>query len=180
MHPDFSVLSMTELRNAPGEVLDRVATKGEAFIIERNGDRKACLVPLSLFFPDISPARLAAEFTELERHNELVRTTFTDQREIALRFKHSISTKPNLEVTIILPNGYPHQCPRVYAGDLGKRVPHRWSDGSLCIFGVMTTWNPGKHTVYSTLRLARRWLDRFDVWQKSGRWPKSEVVDERR
>ena len=43
---DFSLLSMTELRNRPGEILDRVADKGEAFIIERSGQRKACLVPL--------------------------------------------------------------------------------------------------------------------------------------
>ena len=43
---DFGLLSMTELRNRPGEILDRVVDSGEAFIIERNGSRKACLVPL--------------------------------------------------------------------------------------------------------------------------------------
>ncbi len=54
---EFQLLSMTELRNGPGDILDRVAEKGEAFIIERGGHRKACLVPLSLFFPDISTIR---------------------------------------------------------------------------------------------------------------------------
>ena len=53
---DFALLSMTELRNRPGEILDRVADKGEVFIIERNGQRKACLVPLSILLPDIPPA----------------------------------------------------------------------------------------------------------------------------
>ena len=57
---------MTELRNRPGEILDRVAETGEAFIIERNGARKACLVPLSVFFPDVSPVRESARrFEEL-------------------------------------------------------------------------------------------------------------------
>ena len=58
MPQDFELLSMTELRNRPGEILDRVADGGEAFIIERNGSRKACLVPLSVFFPDVPPARI--------------------------------------------------------------------------------------------------------------------------
>ena len=62
---DFGLLSMTELRTRPGEILDRVADGGEAFIIERSGQRKACLVPLSVFLPDISPARIAAEIQEL-------------------------------------------------------------------------------------------------------------------
>ena len=58
---DFSLLSMTELRTRPGEILDRVADEGEAFIIERSGQRKACLVPLSVLLPDIPPARIADE-----------------------------------------------------------------------------------------------------------------------
>ena len=62
---DFGLLSMTELRNGPGEILDRVAQKGESFIIERNGRRTACLVPLSVFFPDIAPTRIADEIKEL-------------------------------------------------------------------------------------------------------------------
>lgn len=41
---DFKPLSMMKLRSAPGEVLDRVAQKGEAFVVERNGEQMACLV----------------------------------------------------------------------------------------------------------------------------------------
>ena len=35
------------------------AEQGQAFVIERNGKQKACLVPMSVFFPDIAPARIA-------------------------------------------------------------------------------------------------------------------------
>src|SRR5437667_10397706 len=86
MPQDFGLLSMTELRNRPGEILDRVADTGEAFIIERNGSRKACLVPLSVFFPDVSPTRIGNEIKELERHDEKPRTTITEARELAFRF----------------------------------------------------------------------------------------------
>ena len=48
---DFKTLKMMELRSSPGEVLDRVARDGEVFIVERNGQPKACLVPVSFLLP---------------------------------------------------------------------------------------------------------------------------------
>src|SRR3954452_18836769 len=83
---DFRPLSMTELRTRPGEILDRVADRGEAFIIERGGHQKACLVPLSVFLPDVSPSRIAFELQELSDNGEEPRTTFTEEREVAFRF----------------------------------------------------------------------------------------------
>lgn len=173
MQLDFSLLSMTELRNGPGEILDRVADKGEAFIIERSGHRKACLVPLSVFFPDVSPARIAEELRELDAGGEMPRPTITSEREFAFRFRQRISDNSSVEITIILPHGYPNRCPRVYATPLGNDVPHRWADGALCIFGVMSGWNPGKHTVSTALKLARRWLEHYDAWRGTGQWPKA-------
>jgi hypothetical protein len=171
---DFGLLSMTELRTRPGEILDRVADKGEAFIIERSGQRKACLVPLSVLLPDISPARIAAEIQELVGNGEEPATTFTEERELAFRFPHQLSEGASSELSIVLPHGYPHNCPRVYASAIGEGAPHRWADGALCLYGVMTGWNPGKHTVFSTLKLARQWLSNYDAWRKLGQWPKQE------
>ena len=74
----------------------------------------------------------------------------------------------------MLPHGYPNNCPRVYASAIGEGAPHRWADGALCLYGVMTGWNPGKHTVFSTLKLARQWLRNYDAWRKTGQWPKQE------
>lgn len=178
MEQEFQLLSMTELRNGPGEILDRVADKGEAFIIERNGHRKACLVPLSLFFPDISPTRIADELKELEHHKEEPSTTITPERELAFRFRQKFSEDRALELTIVLPHGYPNRCPRVYVAPLEDGVPHRWADGALCLFGVMSVWNPGKHTVMSTLTLARRWLEHYKTWRNTGHWPKTGTGNE--
>jgi len=165
---------MTELRNRPGEILDRVAANGEAFIIERNGKQKACLVPLSVFFPDVSPIRIADEIKELEDHGEKPRTAITEARELAFRFPLKVNQEGPVELTIVLPHGYPHSCPRVYADSVGEDAPHRWRDGALCVYGVMSGWNPGKHTVFSTLTLARQWLRHYEAWHQTGQWPKPE------
>jgi hypothetical protein len=179
MAQDFSLLSMTELRTGPGEILDRVAEKGEAFIIERNGQRKACLVPLSVFFPDISPTRIADEMKELEDHGEEPRPTITEERELVFRFFESLSGDTSAEIKIVLPHGYPNKCPRVYASGVSEKAPHRWSDGALCIYGVMIGWNPGKNTVRSTLGCARQWLRQYHDWKMTGEWPgRKETTNE--
>jgi prevent-host-death family protein len=171
---DFALLSMTELRNRPGEILDRVADKGEAFIIERSGQRKACLVPLSVLLPDISPARIADEIDQLVHQGEQPSTTFTDAKELAFSFPENLDDGVSAKLSIVLPHGYPNNCPRVYAGAIGEGAPHQWADGALCVYGVMTGWNPGKHTVFFTLKLARQWLRNYESWRKSGHWPQQE------
>ena len=173
---DFSLLSMTELRNRPGEILDRVADKGEVFIIERSGQRKACLVPLSILLPDIAPARIADEIERLAQHGEEPSTSFTDNKELAFRFPEKLDDGASAELSIVLPHGYPNNCPRVYAGAVAEGAPHRWADGALCLYGVMTGWNPGKHTVHSTLQLARQWLRNYQAWRSTGEWPQQEGI----
>ena len=172
---DFSLLSMTELRNRPGEILDRVADKGEAFIIERSGQRKACMVPLSVLLPDIPPARIADEIEHLVQQGEQPSTSFTDAKELSFKFPEKLDDGASADLSIVLPHGYPNNCPRVYAGAVGEGAPHRWADGALCLYGVMTGWNPGKHTVFSTLKLARQWLRNYENWRKSGQWPQQEA-----
>ncbi len=175
---EFTPLSMTDFRTRPGEILDRVIDKSEAFVIERNGRQSACLVPLSLFLPDISPARIADELQELETAGESPRTTVTAGREIAFEFLHG-ADRDAYDITVVLPHGYPNACPRVYANPVDSSAPHRFSDGALCIFGVMSSWNPGKHTASLALNSARQWLKHYDMWRNTGEWPKPEVTDVR-
>jgi len=166
---DFTPLPMTELRNRPGEILDRVAHGGESFVIERNGHQKACLVPLSVFLPDISSARIAREIEELEQAGESSRTTVTPEREIAFIFRRHNEGDP-YDITIVLPHRYPNVCPRVYVDPIDSAAPHRFADGALCIFGVMSSWNPGKHNARVALESARKWLRLYETWRMSGRW----------
>src|SRR2546423_7358922 len=104
---DFTPLPMTEFRTRPGEILDRVIDKGESFVIERNGRQRACLVPLSVFLPDISPARIANELQELEKVGESPRTAVTQEREIAFQFRRG-DDRDIYNITIVLPHSYPN------------------------------------------------------------------------
>lgn len=167
---DFKTLSMMELRSKPGEVLDDVARNGQAFVIERNGQQKACLVPISFFLPDIQPSRIAAELDKLSDANEHYRMAVTDTREIQLVFR-DLSKDSEIDVTVTLPHGYPNKAPVVSAEPIADECPHRWQDGTLCIYGAMDTWNPGKHDMRHVLTLCRRWIEHYGVWQKHGAWP---------
>ncbi len=170
---NFQTLSMMELRGAPGEVLDRVAQNHEAFIIERKGQQMACLVPLSVFMPDIQPARLAREFEALDIESEERRVSITGENELELQFRGEGAGR-DVALTVRLPHGYPNAGPKVFADPIADNSPHRWQDGSLCIFGAMEIWNPGKHDVSHALRLARQWLSQYEAWRQSGRWNKEE------
>ena len=173
---DFIPLSMTELRNRPGEILERVALQAECFVIERHGHRKACLVPLSVFLPDVSPTRVIQEIVNLEQTGESPRTTVTTEKEIA--FKVQYNSKDNsYQIMVVLPHGYPNVCPRVYADPIDSDAPHLFLDGALCIFGVMTSWNPGKHSASHAIKHARHWLNHYDVWRVTGQWPKPGMTD---
>jgi prevent-host-death family protein len=176
MRLDFIPLSMTELRTRPGEILDRVADDGESFVIERNGRQRACLVPISVFLPDISPARIARELEELEKAGEVTYTTITGKKEVAIRVHHSNGDN-TYSIVITLPHNYPNACPRVYVTDVDQDAPHRFADGALCIFGVMSFWNPGKHTARDALDNARHWLSGYESWQRTGSWPQIGISD---
>jgi antitoxin (DNA-binding transcriptional repressor) of toxin-antitoxin stability system len=167
---DFKSLTMMELRSSPGEILDRVARDGEVFVIERNGQPRACLVPVSFLLPDVSPERISDELKKLNEKAEQYRPTINEQKELTLSFRETVAGN-DLVLDIILPHGYPDSAPRLYAPQLPKDTPHRWQDGALSIFGVIAQWNPKTHDVVHTLNLARVWLKHYAKWRKTGDWP---------
>lgn len=167
---NFRVLSMMDLRGKPGEVLDDVARNGQAFVIERNGQQKACLVPISFFLPDIQTNRVTAELDKLSDAEEHYRMAITDEREIQLIFR-DLSGDSEIDVTVTLPHGYPSKSPIVSAEPIDEQCPHRWQDGTLCIYGAMDNWNPGEHDMLHVLKLCRRWIAHYLVWQREGEWP---------
>lgn len=166
---DFTPLAMSEFRNRPGEILDRVSEQGEAFVIERNGRQTACLVPLAVFLPVVAPARIAEELEHLEKVGMHPQTKVTDEREIAFVFRRHLH-RNGFDITIVLPHGYPNTCPRVYVEPIDAKAPHRFGDGALCIFGATTAWNPGKHGVSHTLAHTYEWLNGYRNWQNTGKW----------
>lgn len=170
MKVDFKTLKMMDLRSSPGEVLDRVARDGEVFVIERNGQPKACLVPVSFLLPDISPDRIVKELNKLDSKDENYKLTITDNKEIEISSVERAAGE-NVVVSIVLPHGYPNAAPRIYAANVAPNAPKRWPDGSLSIFGATAVWNVKTHDASHALNLARVWLKHYATWRKTGEWP---------
>ena len=168
---EFKALSMMALRRRPGEVLDEVSQDGAAFVIERNGQQKACLVPIWCFLPDIPPSRVTAELDRMVDANEDYRIAISADREIQLVFRE-FSGETVVDVTVTLPHGYPNKAPVVAAEPIEAGCPHRWPDGTLCIYGALAAWNPGQHDVMHAVALFRRWIQHYSVWRRAGAWPK--------
>src|SRR5450759_4958675 len=158
---------MMELRSAPGEVLDRVARDGEVFVVERNGQPKACLVPVSFLLPDISPDRIAVELKTLADEKQDYRLTINERKELEITFPETIAGEA-MPISIVLPHGYPESAPRIYALRLPSNAPMRWPDGSLSIYGAAAVWNSKSHDVFNALGLARTWLKQFASWRNTG------------
>src|SRR6202161_3888038 len=105
---------MMALRSSPGDVLDRVARDGEVFVVERNGQPKACLVPVSFLLPDISPDRIAQELSKLDGNNESYKLTINDNKELEISCLETAAGE-SVVISIVLPHGYPNAAPRIYA-----------------------------------------------------------------
>lgn len=175
MKIDFKTLSMMELRSTPGEVLDKVARDGDVFIVERNGQPKACLVPVAFLLPDIAPDRITKELAKLNERTESFKLTINESKELEVSCLESASGE-KIILTVIMPHGYPDTAPRVYANNMPQDTPHRWPDGSLAIFGTMAAWNAKTHDVPHALSLGRLWLKQYSKWRKSGEWPEGKAV----
>jgi len=163
---------MMTLRNSPGDVIDRVARDGEAYIIERSGQPLACLLPISLFFPDVDQKRIAIDRGHLESSGIDYTIGVTPDNEMYFKVKED-----EYSITVVMPNGYPSNCPKMFIDPIEDDCPHRWQDGSLCIFGAIDSWNPGTKNILDVLALAQKWLGSYKQWKNSGEWQSDNTDD---
>ena len=73
---------------------------------------------------------------------------------------------------------YPNRMPSVYMTTPTLRSDsanvHRYKDGNICYLH-QSMWNPGRHTVSDVLARSAKWLNKYDVWCRKGRWPGAEL-----
>ena len=115
---------------------------------------------------------------------------------ISLELTYARQTFPNLEnasslawvkaalqtsagrtyVALLDLTNYPSRMPYIYitAPALIKDSPHRWPDDGRICYLHPNKWNPGLHSLTFALGRTAKWLNKYDVWQQTGRWPGAE------
>lgn len=71
---------------------------------------------------------------------------------------------------------YPNRMPYIYitAPALLRNSPHRWPDDLRICYLHPNKWNPGLHNLTFALGRTAKWLNKYDVWLQTGRWPGAE------
>lgn len=82
----------------------------------------------------------------------------------------------NTYVTSVTFRDYPDRMPRVDVTHpvLPPSHKHRYDAGNICYLHH-AMWNPGLHNLTFVLARTAKWLNKYDVWRKTGKWPGAEV-----
>lgn len=58
----------------------------------------------------------------------------------------------------------------------GEKIPHRYSNGSLCLFYPKDKeWHPKMHLAATIIPWTAEWLYYYEIWMISGNWNGAEV-----
>jgi ubiquitin-protein ligase len=78
-------------------------------------------------------------------------------------------------LSIRFPENYPNEMPRVSVdAPTINSAPHRYSNGILCYLHP-TMWNPGVHNLSFVIARAAKWLSKYEVWTRTGKWPGAQI-----
>lgn len=70
---------------------------------------------------------------------------------------------------------YPNRMPKVFVTNATLRPNgHLYKEGNICYLHP-NMWNPGRHSLTFVLGRAAKWLNKYDVWLSTGRWPGAEA-----
>ena len=94
----------------------------------------------------------------------------TDAGEVFVKSVLQTSAGTTYIASILFPN-YPNRMPKVFITkpDL-QPSPHKYDDGTICYLHP-NMWNPGRHDLTFVLGHAAKWLNKYEVWRRTGRWP---------
>ena len=78
--------------------------------------------------------------------------------------------------TVKFPDNYPNEMPRVTIDAPAiSNSPHRYKEGYICYLHP-SMWNPGAHHLSFVLWRASKWLNKYEVWKATGKWPGKEIL----
>lgn len=73
--------------------------------------------------------------------------------------------------------GYPSRMPVVHVvkPSLHSHSPHRYNNGNICYLHP-NMWNPGCHDLTFVLARSAKWLNKYEVWCATSRWPGAQMA----
>jgi len=78
-------------------------------------------------------------------------------------------------LSVRFPDNYPNEMPRVTVETPAiTSGPHRYPNGVICYLHP-TMWNPGVHNLTFVIARAAKWLSKYEVWKRTGKWPGAEI-----
>lgn len=114
--------------------------------------------------------RISDEITSAQRYFDYVENHSSDSDGmmvlVALQTNMRIYT---LEISF--PQSYPNIMPsvRVRKPTLSS-TKHVYLNGRICYLHPHM-WNPGRHDLTFVIQRAAKWLAKYEVFQKTGKWP---------
>jgi hypothetical protein len=78
----------------------------------------------------------------------------------------------NVYVAAIYFPNYPNQMPKVFINKPAVQTAtgHQYTDGHICYLHP-NMWNPGLHNLTFVLARTAKWLNKYEVWRCTGKWP---------
>ena len=78
--------------------------------------------------------------------------------------------------SIYFPSSYPNEMPNVYV-DIPKilsQSPHMYTKGNICYLHP-SMWNPGRHNLLFAIARTAKWLNKYEVWKLTSKWPGASI-----
>lgn len=80
-------------------------------------------------------------------------------------------------ISIYFPDTYPLSGPKIFFRKpaIHSLAPHKYNDGSMC-YMLPRMWNPGRHNLTFVIGRAAKWLNKYEVWLATQRWPGAQLA----
>lgn len=119
--------------------------------------------------------RIGWEFAQAKQEFEYVESYCDSQGNPYVRV--ALQTIKRVYILeIFFPSTYPNNMPKVYVRKpaLSSNTDHMFREGNIC-YQHPSTWNPGRHDLSHVIARAAKWLNKYEIWLQTGRWPGKEI-----
>jgi ubiquitin-protein ligase len=122
---------------------------------------------------DIS--RIQREFVQAQSIFAHVELQPTVDGKVFVRTALQTVNQATYVLSIRFPENYPYEMPRVTVDAPAIAfAPHRYQGGILCYLHP-SMWNPGVHHLSFVIARSAKWLNKFEIWKSTGKWPGAEM-----